>query len=67
MLKTLEATIDKNGTIRLKEKIKLRTMHKALVTILEEDDIEEITLLSEKALAKDWNKPEEDKAWKHLK
>ncbi len=67
MLKTLEATIDKNGTIRLKEKIKLRTMHKALVTILEEDDIEEITLLSEKALAEDWNKPEEDKAWKHLK
>ncbi len=24
------------------------------------------TLLSEPALAKDWNRPEEDKAWEHL-
>jgi hypothetical protein len=26
----------------------------------------ENALLSEKALAKDWNKPEEDEAWSHL-
>jgi hypothetical protein len=28
--------------------------------------IEDITLASEKSLSKDWLKPEEDEAWKHL-
>jgi hypothetical protein len=38
-----------------------------LVTILEEDSItDEITLLSEPALSKDWNKTIEDEAWAHL-
>ena len=28
--------------------------------------IQSITLASEKSLSKDWLKPEEDEAWKHL-
>lgn len=67
MLKTLESFIDKDGNVHLKESIKLENSRKALVTILEEDDvINDITLVSQEALSKDWNNPEEDKAWAHL-
>jgi hypothetical protein len=40
-----------------------------LVTILDEEPtalILETALLSERALADDWNRPEEDAAWAHL-
>ena len=30
------------------------------------DGIDDATLMSEPALAEDWNKPEEDEAWEHL-
>jgi hypothetical protein len=46
--------------------------HRAIVTILENDEVEEIglvaeaALLSERALKKDWNRDEEDEAWSHL-
>jgi len=67
MLKTLEATIEKDGTVHLKEKVKLQSKRKALVTILDDtDSVEDVTLLSEQALANDWNRPEEDEAWQHL-
>jgi hypothetical protein len=71
MLRTLEATIDKNGRVKLAESVKLGSKKRALVTILDEgwSDEEvpnEVTLLSEAALAKDWSTPEEDEAWKHL-
>jgi hypothetical protein len=39
------------------------------VTILEEEPVtssSETAILSELALAEDWNKPEEDAAWSHL-
>ncbi len=37
------------------------------VTILaDEPDIPKTALLSEAALAEDWNRPEEDDAWSHL-
>ena len=40
---------------------------RALVTILaDEPDIPKTALLSEAALAEDWNRPEEDDAWSHL-
>jgi hypothetical protein len=42
---------------------------RALVTILDErptDQPSETALLSEVALAEDWDRPEEDDAWKHL-
>ncbi|HBS27740.1 MAG TPA: hypothetical protein DD827_11575 [Gammaproteobacteria bacterium] len=64
MLQTVEAEIDKEGNIRLTEKISLKERHRALVIILEKEEVTETTLLSEAALAKDWNRAEEDDAWK---
>ncbi len=68
MLQTYEATIDKKGRIRLKEPITLPAGYRVLVTVLEEPalPIPETALLSEQALAEDWNRPEEDAAWAHL-
>ena len=69
MHRTLEAIIDEQGTIRLLETVPLPIGRRVLVTILEEQQIlsiDEVTLLSEAALAEDWNRPEEDAAWSHL-
>jgi hypothetical protein len=69
MIQTFEAVIDERGNIRLLEPILLASEHRALVTILETEplmNIAETALLSEKALAEDWNRPEEDAAWSHL-
>ena len=71
MLRTLEATIDKNGKVKLAESIRLGAKRRALVTILDDqfpggELLNEAALLSESALAKDWLSPEEDKAWQHL-
>ena len=71
MPRTVEAVVDENGQIRLLESLPLRTRQRVLVTVLEEKTDEqprasEIALLSEQALAKDWNRNEEDEAWSHL-
>ena len=70
MLTTVEAVIDKNGKVHLLENIRLPKPRRALVTILDEEALEEklniTALLSEQALAVDWNRPEEDDAWAHL-
>ncbi len=66
MLKTIEAIIDSDGHIVLKEPVHLSHKCRAFVTIIEETDVSEAALLSEPALAEDWNRPEEDKAWSHL-
>jgi hypothetical protein len=69
MIQTIEAMIDEKGTVRLLRPVQLRSPRRALVTILEETplvDVSESALLSESALAEDWNKPEEDAAWSHL-
>jgi hypothetical protein len=69
MFQTIEAVIDEQGNVRLLEPIQLPTARRALVTILEyelPDNILETALLSEPALAEDWNRPEEDAAWSHL-
>ncbi len=69
MLQTYEGVIDQNGTLRLLEPVKLPRRRRVIVTILDEEPTEEFTnlaLLSEPALAKDWERPEEDKAWSHL-
>lgn len=69
MLQTIEAVIDEQGNIRLLEPIQLPVSRRALVTILEDEphiNIPETALLSEPALAEDWNRPEEDAAWSHL-
>jgi hypothetical protein len=68
MIRTIEAIIDENGVVRLLEPIQLSGICRALVTILEEppDVTIEPALLSEPALAEDWNRPEEDQAWSYL-
>jgi hypothetical protein len=69
MLRTVEAMIDEHGKVHLLEDIQLTEARKALVTILEDAPtmgIPETALLSEPALAKDWDQPEEDEAWSHL-
>ncbi|HEV2436331.1 MAG TPA: hypothetical protein VG077_10065 [Verrucomicrobiae bacterium] len=69
MNRTVEAVIDEQGTVRLLEKIRLPSARSALVTILEDEPVahlNETALLSETALAEDWNRPEEDAAWAYL-
>jgi hypothetical protein len=69
MHQTLEAVVSEGGEVRLFEPLHLPGARRALVTILEEPaiNIPETALLSEKTLAEDWLRPEEDKAWSHLK
>ena len=69
MLRTVEAEIDAQGHVRLLEPVGLASACRALVVILEPKAIAGLTetaLLSEPALAEDWNRPEEDAAWSHL-
>ena len=67
MLRTVEAVIDEQGSVRLLEPVHLPAERRAFVIILEPaSDVPETALLSEPALAKDWNRPEEDAAWSHL-
>jgi hypothetical protein len=69
MIRTVEAVVDEQGHVRLLEAIKVRESRRALVTILDEDPrmiAGEPALLSEQALAEDWNRPEEDEAWSYL-
>ncbi len=68
MKQTVEAIIDEQGHIRLMEPVKVKGVHRALVTILDEAPVEvdEATQLAERALEEDWLRPEEDEAWKHL-
>jgi hypothetical protein len=68
MIQTVEAIVDKEGRVHLLAAIKVSAPSRALVTILEEAPPEGIdtALLSERALAEDWSRPEEDAAWSYL-
>jgi hypothetical protein len=70
MLRTIEAIIEPDGQVRLLEEVRLSGSRRALVTVLDEpaDETSDISsaLLSESALAEDWNRPEENAAWAHL-
>ncbi|MBV6452366.1 MAG: hypothetical protein DCC56_07545 [Anaerolineae bacterium] len=67
VLRTIEVTVETDGTVHLHEQVKLPAPRRAILTILDESiPVEETTLLSETALAEDWNRPEEEKAWAHL-
>lgn len=68
MLRTVEAVIDENGSVRLLEAITLPAARRAFVTILEEPPSrqQETAVLSETALTEDWNRPEEEEAWSYL-
>lgn len=69
MVRTVEAVIDERGNIRLLESVQFSGSRRALVMILDESPaaaVHDTALLSESALAEDWNRPEEDAAWSHL-
>ena len=69
MIRTVEAVIDEQGRVSLLENVRLPRALRALVTILEDVPAVrsgEPALLSEAALARDWNRPEEDEAWSRL-
>ncbi|GAB4490238.1 MAG: hypothetical protein OHK0031_13720 [Anaerolineales bacterium] len=67
VLRSIEVTIERDGTIKLPAKIKLSGVRRAILTILNDPlPAAEAALLSETALSEDWNRSEEDQAWKHL-
>lgn len=80
MPKTAEAIVGEDGRIQLLEPLPLRARQRVLVTALEEESSAEnrnastagetraieTALMSEGALAEDWNRKEEDEAWSHL-
>jgi hypothetical protein len=70
MWKSIEAVIEKDGKVRLKEPILLNSRCRAIVTIIESEPlanlVSETALLSEPALAEEWNLPGEDEAWSHF-
>jgi hypothetical protein len=68
MIQTFEAIVDEHGVVRLLEPLPVGKRHRALLTILSEEPLPDLeaALLSEAALAVDWNRPEEDAAWQYL-
>jgi hypothetical protein len=69
MLKAIEAIIDEQNNVRLLEAVPLAEARRAVVIVLDEPavDVPETAILSEPALAEDWNRPEEDAAWSYLR
>ncbi len=69
MLQSIEGMTDQNGKLKIPGNINLPKSRRVIITILEEEPSDEafnLALLSESALAKEWERPEEDKAWPHL-
>jgi hypothetical protein len=69
MIQTAEVVVDKQGQVRLLAPVRMPVARRALVTILGDEPVvgvPETALLSERALAEDWDRPEEDAAWSHL-
>ncbi|MBF0309995.1 MAG: hypothetical protein HQL56_10755 [Magnetococcales bacterium] len=73
MLKTVEAEIGVDGQVRLWEPLPLTCRQRAGVTVPESvpDDAEEqhnraVLHVTEKSLAQDWDRPEEEEAWAYL-
>jgi predicted DNA-binding antitoxin AbrB/MazE fold protein len=68
MPRIIEAVVESGGQVRLLEEVSLPEPRRALVTILDEavEEPNVTALLSEAALAEDWNREEEDAAWEHL-
>jgi predicted DNA-binding antitoxin AbrB/MazE fold protein len=62
---TIEAEVDEQGNIRPKQPVDLPPGSRVLITVVE-PEATETALLSEAALAADWNRPEEDAAWSDL-
>lgn len=67
MKRAIEAVIDEEGHVHFLEPVALQAEQRVLVIV---DDTRtpapEVALLSEAALAADWQRPEEEAAWSHL-
>lgn len=69
MIQTFEAVVEPEGQVRLLQPVHLSAARRALVTIFDDEPASQVhdpALLSEAALAEDWNRSEEDAAWAHL-
>ena len=67
MPRTIKAVVEKDGSLRLLEDIELKAGDHVLVTVhASEPGENDSALLSEAALASDWEREEEDEAWAHL-
>ena len=67
VLRSIEATIEKDGTVCLHKKVRLPASRRAILLFLDEPaSIDETAILSKPALAEDWDRIEEDKAWAYL-
>jgi hypothetical protein len=69
MIQTFEAVIDEKGEILPLEETAFPHGRRALITILDESPaiaVAETAALSERALAEDWERPEEEEAWSYL-
>lgn len=69
MLQAIEGVIDQDGKLRILGKVNLPKSRRVIITILDEepsDEVINLALLSESALAQDWERAEEDEAWSHL-
>ena len=67
VLRSIEVTVEEDGTVRLPTNVKLSARRRAILTILDEPmTVAETALLSETALAEDWDRPEEEEAWAYL-
>ena len=69
MLQSIEGMTDQNGKLKIPGNINLPKSRRVIITILDEEPTDKafnLALLSESALAKEWERPEEDKAWLHL-
>lgn len=65
---TFEALIDEAGNIKPLQPVVIPNSRRAIVIVLDEpaENVAETALLSEKSLAEDWQRTEEDEAWAYL-
>ena len=70
MLKTVEAVLEKDGSLHLLENVELSESKRVLVVFLDDeadaDGVSDTVRLSEASLGESWNRSEEDEAWRHL-
>ena len=69
MVQTIEAILESDGSVRLLQPVQTTSPRRAIVMILEEPSSalpSETAILSERSLATDWDRVEEDAAWSHL-
>lgn len=69
MLQSVKVTVEADGRVEFDEPVQITGRRTAILTFLDEPveaEVSEPALLSEPALATDWDREEEDEAWAHL-